>query len=751
MDKIRELEEQLSQIPDETENFDQITSILIELSQVLAETDTVRSLEYAAKAILQAERSDSVELEISSLQNAGDIYHKKNKYEAALAIYLRLLAINQRREDREGIGASLIKAGMEFWYLGNYQEAQESFRTVLTIGEELDNKKLIAESQSGKGLVNWKLGNCEKAMENYQTALVLQEELGNSKSIAGICNYMGIIYKLQGKPEKALTSFQRALAIQEKLNDLESMATLLNNMGNLQLYHSRSEEALKCYLRSLSISEKLENNRLIASTTNNVGLIYFNMNDYVQALPYLERALVLKKEIGNRSDIAHSQNNIGLAYHKLGKHDKALKYLQEALAAETETGDRRGIACTLSLIGVTYQEMNEDILAKEYYLKSRELYEVTGDKTGIAAALINEGGIALKQDNFEEAREFLERGLSIAQEINVDARIKDCYHGLMELCKAQGDFEQALSYFEKHIEIRDKISSEESRNQIAEMRTRYEVEKQEKEAEIYRLKNVELVAANNELLKLKDDLEKRVAESITEIRKKDSLLIAQSRQAAMGEMISFIAHQWRQPLNTINIIAQNTLDSYNYKELTEEKMESATEIIMEQTQFMSETIDDFRNFFHPDKVKVTFSIKDVIQRTIRFIEKSYLINNIEIKLELAEDCRITGFPNEYAQVVLNILNNARDAFRKNIETTDKQVFIKLFQESGKCIISIKDTAGGVPEEVLPKIFDAYYTTKADEKSSGLGLYMSKTIIEEHIGGRLIARNVPKGMEFRIET
>ncbi len=255
---------------------------------------------------------------------------------------------------------------------------------------------------------------------------------------------------------------------------------------------------------------------------------------------------------------------------------------------------------------------------------------------------------------------------------------------------------------------------------------------------------------HQELKHLNRVLEKRVDEEVVKNRQKDYMLIQQGRQAAMGEMIGNIAHQWRQPLTTVALLIQNLHETYSFGEFTKEFMDKTIEQVLQVIQHMSRTIDDFRCFFKPDKDKVVFLPGDVIRKTISFVEPSMKYQNIFLRLEAEENLSVTGYPNEYAQVLLNILSNARDAFvERNIAVPE--IVIKAFGKKSKTVVTISDNAGGIPEEIMDKIFEPYFTTKALGKGTGVGLYMSKTIIEKHMEGKLSARNIPGGAEFRIEV
>ena len=246
------------------------------------------------------------------------------------------------------------------------------------------------------------------------------------------------------------------------------------------------------------------------------------------------------------------------------------------------------------------------------------------------------------------------------------------------------------------------------------------------------------------------ELEKRVEERTAEIRQKDEMLLTQSRQAAMGEMIGNIAHQWRQPLNTLGLTIQQLSLFYDLGEFNKEFLDNSVNKSMELIQHMSRTIDDFRNYFRPDKRKVDFKVLEAINSTLSLIEASFKNKHIRVELVAKGDPIIHGFMNEYSQVVLNIMNNARDALTER-EIKDPKVTIAIGSEGERAIVTITDNAGGIPEEIMGKIFDPYFTTKGPQTGTGVGLFMSKTIIEKNMNGSLTARNSADGAEFRIEV
>lgn len=235
-----------------------------------------------------------------------------------------------------------------------------------------------------------------------------------------------------------------------------------------------------------------------------------------------------------------------------------------------------------------------------------------------------------------------------------------------------------------------------------------------------------------------------------DLREKERLLLLQSRQAAMGEMIGNIAHQWRQPLNTLGLIVQRLQLFYNSGKFDAEFLQESTQEAMKLVYHMSRTIDDFRNFFKPDKEKCSFSVHATILQTISLINESFKAHHIQIDADTEGDVRVLGFPNEYSQVVLNILLNSRDAFTER-DQDDARVVIRSFSREGASVVTISDNAGGIPVHILEKMFEPYFTTKGPDKGTGIGLFMAKTIIEKNMNGKLSVRNTGDGAEFTIEV
>ena len=234
-----------------------------------------------------------------------------------------------------------------------------------------------------------------------------------------------------------------------------------------------------------------------------------------------------------------------------------------------------------------------------------------------------------------------------------------------------------------------------------------------------------------------------------ELKSKEEMMIAQSRHAAMGEMISMIAHQWRQPVSVIAMYANNILVDIELEELDNEKLKKELYDVLAQTEHLSQTIDDFRNFFKPNKSQDSVVVSDVFNEALAVMSKSLADNNIEVINEFETTTQLMLFSRELLQVCLNLLNNAKEALVENRET-QRKIVNKIYENRASVVIEIYDNGGGIAKEDQEKVFHPYFSTKNEKDGTGLGLYMSKTIVEKHLQGRLTLSNVDEGVCAKIE-
>lgn len=247
---------------------------------------------------------------------------------------------------------------------------------------------------------------------------------------------------------------------------------------------------------------------------------------------------------------------------------------------------------------------------------------------------------------------------------------------------------------------------------------------------------------------LNSRLRSEVHDKSSQIREKDELLIQQSRLASMGEMLENISHQWKQPLHKLSLVIQNHYFKHKMEGVSADDLESFNEHSTMLVNYMSTTVDDFRNFFDPQKEKELFGLNESVEKVLSILSSSLKEEKIEIVLAIKSREKVAGYPNEFGQVLLNLFSNARDALLSgNIE--EKKIEISVDENEDSIVLAFLDNAGGIPQDILPKIFDPYFSTKGLKKGSGIGLYMSKMIIENSMNGSFHVRNSTVGAEFTI--
>ena len=231
---------------------------------------------------------------------------------------------------------------------------------------------------------------------------------------------------------------------------------------------------------------------------------------------------------------------------------------------------------------------------------------------------------------------------------------------------------------------------------------------------------------------------KEVSSHIEENRKKDTVLAQQSKMAAMGEMLQNIAHQWRQPLNTISTISSGIKFKKEFGLLEDDELIKSMDSVNGSVMYLSQTIEDFREFFNPDKKISTFDLKKTINKAIKLLEIQFENKNILI-IKNVEEVEIHGYENELIQVIINICNNSRDELIKK-DQNEKIIIIDMYKKDNEIKLIIKDNAGGIKENILSRVFEPYFTTKHKSQGTGIGLYMSQEIIVKHMKGSIIVYN-----------
>ncbi|MDH5464348.1 MAG: PAS domain-containing sensor histidine kinase [Thiovulaceae bacterium] len=247
---------------------------------------------------------------------------------------------------------------------------------------------------------------------------------------------------------------------------------------------------------------------------------------------------------------------------------------------------------------------------------------------------------------------------------------------------------------------------------------------------------------------LESKLEERIVIEVEKNRETERMMHQQSKLATMGEMIGNIAHQWRQPLNILALVLQDIYIKFQLGALDKPLMEINYDKANNLLQYMSQTIDDFRTFFKNEEKDELFDVNAALQTVFDLVGTRFTSNKTKCEVELIENGQVLGTENGFKQVVINLLNNAQEAILAN-GTKDGMIDIVIKKEGDYIVVEVSDNGGGVPQEIIDHVFEPYFTTKHQTQGTGLGLYMSKQIIEHNMGGRLEVKNSKQGAIFSI--
>lgn len=253
-----------------------------------------------------------------------------------------------------------------------------------------------------------------------------------------------------------------------------------------------------------------------------------------------------------------------------------------------------------------------------------------------------------------------------------------------------------------------------------------------------------IVHLNEELDTYKNHLEKKVEEELQKRKEQEALLIEQSRLAEIAEMIDAVAHQWKQPLNLISMRSYLLLnDAQKHQSVAVETVSQFYDNITQQITHMVETLDNFRSFFRPIEKEIPFSVQSAMESVLDLIHDDLLKHSITTSLHTTEDFTLTGNPNEFKHIILNLVSNAKDAFEQN-NIMPRNITITI--DGNDRFVAIEDNAGGIPPEVIEKIFEMHITTKKEKGGTGVGLYLSQQIAKKH-NGILRVENTGNGAKF----
>jgi len=506
------------------------------------------------------------------------------------------------------------------------------------------------------------------------------------------------------EPEKTEQRAREALALAEKIDSEKGIAKSCNNIGISFHRRGNYDKAIEFYLKALKIFEKMGDKNNIAGPKNNIGAIYEKQGNYDLALKFHFEALKAWEEMNDKNHLSVSLNNIGIIYEKQGRYDEALECHLKALKINEEIGNKQNIAASYKNIGNIYGDKQVDDKAMEYFQKAKELFEETGDKYGLISSCTSLGIMYTRLKNYDLAHEYLEKSVELAHEFKAKGLEINAIKSFSRLYEEQENFEQALQYYKNFTDLRAEIFNEQKSKQIAEMQTKYETEKKEKEAEIYRLKNVELATAN-EVIRIKNqnlEIHEEQLKLINKIIRHDII----NNLAVINSAIALYIESEEKPL-----LDEALLRVDKSIKLINKMREHESLIASEDLKFIDLT--------------------DVI--------KKILINYPDMEFTIMGQAQVLA-DDAIDSVIDNIINNAL------LHSGTNKIAIEITSSDNKCSLRIADYGIGIPDDIKNKIFDEGFIY-GKKGHTGVGLYIVKESVKRWGGDIIVENNEPKGTAF----
>jgi signal transduction histidine kinase len=633
----------------------------------------------------------------------------------------------------------------KFFY-SDIQKARDYGERALTLAQNEGVEKGIAEAFHNIGITYFLQRDYPPALEYYEKSLEIRKKLGNETDIARSYNVIASFYCKRTIYSKGLDYFNKAKKIYETLGDQEGIARILGNMANAHQGLGNYTLGLDYYLNALTIYEELADEISVVKTYQNIAVLYFELHEYDLSLEYSFKALAIYEKFDNRYSLANVLNNIAIVYKNQGKYSDSLEYQQKALKIQKEFNNRAGIAGSVSNIATIYYNLKKYSLSLEYYNKAIAYCKEIGEKDHHVISLIGLVDVYIDMDQADKAIKNGLDALSLAEETGRGYLLKLVYEMLYRTYRHFNDFEKALEYHVLFKQTSDTLLDEEKSKQLTEMQTKYETEKKEREAEIFRLKNVELKNA------------------LDELKRTQKQLVESEKMASLGTLVAGVAHEINTPVG-IGITASSSLlkktekfvEHYNENQISPEDLEDylqsiydGNELILTNLKRTANLIQSFKQVSVDQTMeeKRTFNLKSYLDDILISLSPKLKGRNIQIHLDCPENLEIHSYPGVFAQIFTNFITNSLTYAFDN--DAAGEIYISLQKTDAELYIEYRDNGNGIAEDILPNIFEPFVTSNA-QTGKGLGLHIVYNLVTQSLKGTIHCESQKnEGTLFKIE-
>ncbi len=624
-------------------------------------------------------------------------------------------------------------------YRTSPEKTKEYGTQALKLAEELSYKEGIAQSNSILGIYYWACGDYQEAFTHQLIALRSFDELGDSTNVANVSLNIGAIYTKQGDYDKALEHFLFSVRIHEALNDSQSMADAYNNIAVVMKNQERYDKALEYYMKAMNMYQDFGDSIHLAMSLYNIGAVNLSDEHYDQALIYLGKALDIEK----------------------GLHDIG------------------GISKTYVAIGNVYLWREDYETSLDFFLESLDLMEQMGDKSGIAITRQNIGMLYEKLGDYEKAEDNLRRALNLSREIGARNTEKATLLALSNLEASKDNYQSSLEYYKEYTALKDGLFNAEKSELIAEMRTRYEMERKEHEIQLLMLdketKAVELRRKQETLRRHRILLSFIIVLLLLSLvlstllyrqykqKTMANVLLAQQKEelakqrdafcelnATKDKFFTIIAHDLRNPFSALISISRSLSESHH--DITEEERHTYLKTLNQSANRLYKLLENLLQWARTQTGDIDLEceridLSDIASRCVDVLESSARERNTHVSSRIEQGAFVYADPNMVKAVLRNLLDNAikftREGGTVSIEATPNEDYIE---------VSVVDDGSGISEQDIGDLFriEAEHTHigSTKDKGTGLGLILCKEFVEINGGKIWVESKLGGGSSFR---
>ena len=670
----------------------------------------------------------------------------------------------------------------EAWNIrvSNSIRALELSEEAVKLATGINYAKGMAEGLRTLGFSLIRVSRHEEALDHLEKSLELFEQLNNTEGQSDVYEYLGIIQRSFGNYEASLDFLFKSLELRQPSKYSEGESLSLYHLGVTYRYLGNYEQALDYFQKSLTVTRSKNYWVSESYTINNIGLIYFETGNYTNALEYFYQSLAIRRKSGDKWGEAGCLDNIGFCLFKTVQYEQATDFCKQALEISESINDKKGQGNSLFHLGNIYEHSGSFEMAFDCYKRSLEIRQQISDKKGEAEIILFLAELYtnknFNENNSEKAFALMNDALHIGNEIKANDLLCKIHYGLYEVYKKDKQYEKALAQFEIYINTEQEVNNAAAKQKILNLEISHRVEKSRQEAEIYKLRNIELANLYEEIKNQKE----KVESALSELKSTQAQLIQSAKMASLGELTAGIAHEIQNPLNFVNNFSEVN------KELLEELKDEADKgNIDEVKSIANDVIENSEKIYHHGK-RADAIVKGMLQhsRSSTGVKEPTDINalcdeylrlsyhglrakdkdfNVEIKTDFDNSIgKINIIPQDIGRVLLNLFNNAfyacaeRSRSAVNEQKSEKlnsykpTVSVSTKKSGSSVLITVSDNGNGIPQKIIDKIFQPFFTTKPTGSGTGLGLSLSYDIVKAHGGEIKVETKEGEGSKFVIQ-